>query len=210
MKTIQNDTHIMWVDKTNTINKGNWVEEKGTIYQLDIGHSGAHNWNKIIAAYPKLEGCYEFETLPPNKMTYGEYMLSNPEIPNTEDYVEKLALEKYPVLHQLGQPKFLDANFNDRKIWIDGYTQAKSETMFSYADAEKIYMKGYMDKADGKDHTNEKLSDYLQSLTKLKWEFVPQMESVVAPYEPQGCDFPDYVEQPKVENNKIYGEWKKI
>jgi hypothetical protein len=50
--------------------------------------------------------------------------------------------------------------------------------VYSEDDAEKIYIQGYMDAKDGKNHHNEKLSDYLQSLKKPTptW-FVAEMQT---------------------------------
>jgi hypothetical protein len=59
---------------------------------------------------------------------------------------------------------------------IDSYKAATK--VYSEEDAEKIYMLGYMDAKDGKNHHNEKLSDYLQSLKQPTptW-FVAEMQT---------------------------------
>lgn len=75
-----------------------------------------------------------------------------------EDEVEKLARTN-PNITKYSKASFIPG-------FIEGYKA--NQAKYTEENAEKIYMKGYMDKTDGKDHTNEKLADYLQSLKSIK------------------------------------------
>lgn len=83
-------------------------------------------------------------------------------------YADKLRLEAISLVKgmHVGSP----LSTKERALMIDGFEdgyQAKaSKGAYSEEQAEQIYMRGYMDKSDGKDHTKEKLSEYLQSLNK--------------------------------------------
>jgi hypothetical protein len=104
---------------------------------------------------------------------------NNPIIPNlgllpemaVEDDVRKLAKED-----RLNTGWGDDVDLPYTSGFIRGYKAATK--VYSEEDAEKIYMLGYMDAKDGKNHHNEKLSDYLQSLKKPTptW-FVAEMQT---------------------------------
>lgn len=192
MKTIQTDTHLLLVDEINTVTKESWVEEKGNIYQLDLGHSGFHIWNKIIAASPKLGDLPEFETLPPN----------------TEDDVEKLAMKYCPMKMGNKVGDVFCKGFSTG--FVTGYKLAKTETMFSLEDMKKAYNKGAL---YGDSDNTYYFDNLIQSLTKPKeYEFIVEMEEIVNMdfdvIKGEGHYNPMYIKQPKEINNKIQGIWK--
>lgn len=195
MKTIQNDTHIMWVDET----------EDKTV---------------VIAAYPPIDGCCEFETLPPDAMTYGEYMRSNPEIPNTKNDIET-----YSKMMKAHDDNFIKSNdIQDLKESYyykgrrDEAIKAKSETRFSEEDIIKTIELVQSPKilsaikigGNSEAQKDALLKVILNRLAKPKWEFVPQMETVkdFARGSFGGAGSID-IEQPKVVNNKVFGSWIK-
>ena len=205
MKTIKTPTHLLLVDETADlgINKPfygycwNWRDK---VHYFNTGLNkdarGRNGIQKIIAASPKLDGIPEFETLPPS----------------TEDDVEKTIMNKWVGrLSKMGfKPDEIDKITEKHSFhYIDGYKQAKSETMFSLEDIENIWNKFVKEEPPINNGASSDFLVYLkQSLSKQKeYEFVPEMESVYAePYSGDESDFT--IEQPKIVNNKIQGTWK--
>lgn len=66
MKTIQTDNYLLLVDETANKTQDTWYYNTKTNQLNRLKYVG-ENDVKIIAASPKLEGVYEFETLPPAK-----------------------------------------------------------------------------------------------------------------------------------------------
>lgn len=189
MKTIYTKTHILLVDETVDLfegDKGLSMDNTRVITIQKDWNNSIKLANKIIAAYPPLKGCYEFETLPPN----------------TEDDVEKLSMDKYPLNYNDGM--FNPNNVQKRKDFVKIYTQAKSETMFSLDDMNRAFEAGMKFIGEDKGSFNE----FIQSLTKPKeYEFIPKMGLMKLNEDGEEYGFPDMT-QPKIVNNKIQGTWK--
>ena len=203
MKTIQNDTHIMWVDETAEIKEntntfkegfnGDWFWNSISNSIARIGDITSYDF-KIIAAYPKLEGCLEFKPFPP-----------------THDDV---IMEK--IIKSIPDFPYQKNTFVEEKILQFGlrcYKQAKSETMFSLENMKKCYEYAWN---KGRNNQSTNISEYIQPLIKSKeLEFVPQMEEVeeyhkFIGYKEDGSTKHPFIKKPKIVNNKVYGEWKKI
>lgn len=92
----------------------------------------------------------------------------------------------------------------DRCIgFMDGYKAATK--VYSEEDAEKIYMQGYMDAIDGKNHHNEKLSDYLQSLKpKTPKYFIAETKAIKSEVFRENDNAPYVVLKTTTINGKTY------
>ena len=223
MKTIKTNTHLLLVDETGvgfTYNKPTY-NSNGT-----IGKAENRNSLAIIAAYPPLEGCYEFETLPIELLKQMALaacdealklnsQLGNSKESNTEDNVEKLFYEFDTINKRLGgNPR------THKEYFINGYKQAKSETMFSLEQVKQAIDLAREIKDDKEIFELEgivgctevcmsnasilSIDKIIQSLTKSKeYEFVPEMENLYD--EDNGMKV---ITIPKIINNKIQGTWK--
>ena len=197
MKTVYTENHILLVDETIDIKEG-----KPCYVDGGIGRKGIDTFNssirysvqplKIIASHPPIEGCLEFGTLPPNienkPISIKEYVTDVFGINNNRLSIEDLVLSG-----------------NDIIETIEGYTQAKSETMFSLEELEHISKSFAAQQYQNDFQLN--FRDWFNinkdKLTKPKeFEFVPEIDSTLV-----GLNLADKG-QPKVINNKIYGSWK--
>lgn len=114
-----------------------------------------HNaWDKAKEAL----NAVSFNQLP---LSYGEVMRSNPEIPSSDDDVEKLALKEYPIT--ILEDEF---DYRFRVGFIAGY-KAKSETMFSLEDMREAIIDSWGSGEDGETFT-DCMRRIIKSLNKKK------------------------------------------
>lgn len=86
-----------------------------------------------------------FNQLP---LSYGEVMRSNPEIPSSDDDVEKLAKDWYE------KAKLNSSHIADPSSFKQGYKQAKSESMFSLEDIREAIIDSWGSGEEGETFTD--------------------------------------------------------
>jgi hypothetical protein len=109
------------------------------------------------------------------KKIVAQYNLNLPGIPFLEIEgsksvdIKRLAKDSNPYTIDKCQPVYNEG-------FIDGYKAAQGDNKWTDKDLEKVYMQGYMDRADGKDHRNEKFADYLQLFLPPSIENIKSIE----------------------------------
>jgi hypothetical protein len=80
-----------------------------------------------------------------------------------------------------------------------------SDRKFTLKDMKKAYIQGMENQTismQGETYSLD-FETLIQSLSNSSWKVELEMETVIADYEPAGCDFPDYIEIPKFTNGKV-------
>ena len=140
-----------------------------------------------------------------------ELNLDLPILPNwreleVEQFLEKEA-EKWCLINGYNPNDYIHSNKTAeytrvKNIFIVGYNNNKAKyTKKDLIDAFNAGRKGVGGAIKRRVYDWNNPYDYIQSLQKVPKYIVLESESVIADYEPQGCDFPDYIEVPKLLTN---------
>jgi len=170
-------------------------------------------WNKIIIAYPSLEGVNEYSCLPPIEDDVEKLVNEHTDNIANSQIVGITNKERNKATNWMIQNRMLNAGVlvsqgspyrNAENIWLAGYKAAKQEGCFTEEDMIK-----FASHSKPSISYSEQLDNYKKSLKQPEWEFEVEEEFIGGMSLGDGKSYYTTNKQPKIINNKVQGKWIK-